>query len=327
MWSANWDYSTPGQVNPLWESVTLSPSKQPTSNRGGITMLRNFKGKTAVITGGASGIGLAYARKCSELGMNLVLADIEANALQKAVAWFEERQTPVIGVITDTMRKASIETLFKDATARFGNIHLLFNNAGVVNGGAPVPMWEIPDVDWDWVLGVNLHGVRWGIQKFVPHMIAHGEPGHVVNTASIAAFIPGGGPYGVSKYGVILMSEGLSHGLKARNSRVGASVLCPGWVNTKIAEAERNRPGTLANQNNPHGTGLPIGTALSEGKSPDDIANIVFDAIESDRFYVLPHAGWDDVVTGHAAAIVAREAAFVLDTQAILARRSKGIDV
>ena len=290
-------------------------------------MLREFDGRTAVITGGASGIGLAYARKCASLGMNLVLADIEANALAQAVSFFEERQTPVIGVLTDTMRKASIETLFKDATSRFGNIHLLFNNAGVVNGGAPVPMWEVPDVDWDWVMGVNLHGVRWGIQTFVPHMLGHGEPGHVVNTASIAAFIPGGGPYGVSKYGVILMSEGLSHGLKARNALIGTSVLCPGWVNTKIAEAERNRPGVLANQNNVQGSGLPIGTALSEGKSPDDITDIVFAAIENDTFYVLPHAGWDDVVTGHAAAIVARGVAFALDTQAILARRARGIDV
>ena len=290
-------------------------------------MLTEFRGRTAVITGGASGIGLAYAHTCAALGMNLVLADIEANALQQAVAAFEDRQTPVLGVITDTMRKASIEALYRDATGRFGNIHLLFNNAGVVNGGAPVPVWELPDEDWDWVLGVNLHGVRWGIQTFVPHMISHGEPGHIVNTASIAAFIPGGGPYGVSKYGVILMSEALSQGLKARQSRIGASVLCPGWVNTKIAIAERNRPGQLASSKNPGGDGLPIGTALSEGKSPEAIADIVFEAIRQDRFYVLPHAGWDDVVTGHAAAIVARGDAFVLDTQAILARRTQGIDV
>ncbi|HAR31083.1 MAG TPA: hypothetical protein DCR65_06125 [Gammaproteobacteria bacterium] len=293
----------------------------------GGNVLREFNGRTAVITGGASGIGLAYARRCASLGMNLVLADIEASALQSATSWFEERQVPVVGVITDTMRKSAIESLYQEATARFGNIHLLFNNAGVVNGGAPAPVWEIPDVDWDWVLGVNLHGVRYGLQTFVPHMIAHGEPGHIVNTASIAAFIPGGGPYGVSKFGVILMSEALSHGLRARQSRIGASVLCPGWVNTRIAEAERNRPGALASVRNPDGTGLPIGTALSDGKSPDAIAEIVFQAIENDRFYVLPHAGWDDVVTGHAAAVVARGDAFVLDTQTVLARRSKGIDV
>jgi len=289
--------------------------------------MQNFTGTTAVITGGASGIGLAYARRCAALGINLVLADIEAGALQRAVTWFEERQHPVIGVITDTMRKASIEALLADAIARFGNVHLLFNNAGVVNGGAPVPIWEVPDQDWDWVLGVNLHGVRHGLQTFVPHMLGHGEPGHIVNTASIAAFIPGGGPYGVSKYGVVLISEALRHGLAAAKSKIGASVLCPGWVDTKIAEAERNRPGTLASRRNPAGEGLPIGSALKEGKSPDTIAGIVFDAIVEDRFYILPHAGWDDVVTGHAAAIVARGDAFRLDTQTILARRAQGIDV
>jgi NAD(P)-dependent dehydrogenase (short-subunit alcohol dehydrogenase family) len=289
--------------------------------------VKDFQGATAVITGGASGIGLAYARKCASLGMNLVLADIEAGALQSAVAFFEERQVPVRGVITDTMRKQSVQALFEEAVGRFGKIHLLFNNAGVVNGGAPVPIWESPDVDWDWVMGVNLHGVRYGIQTFVPHMLAHGEPGHVVNTASIAAFIPGGGPYGVSKYGVVLMSEALRFDLKARNARIGASVLCPGWVNTKIAEAERNRPGALASARNPAGAGLPIGTALSEGKSPDAVADIVFDAIENDRFYILPHAGWDDVVTGHAAAIVARGDAFQFDMQSVLARRARGMDV
>ncbi|MFM7121417.1 MAG: SDR family NAD(P)-dependent oxidoreductase [Gammaproteobacteria bacterium] len=290
-------------------------------------MLTDFRGKTAVITGAASGIGLACARRCADAGMNLVLADIESGRLGASVAEFESRQTPVIGVLTDTMRKAAIEQLFHEATARFGNIHLLFNNAGVVNGGAPLPVWEIPDVDWDWVLGVNLHGVRFGLQTFVPHMLAHGEDGHIVNTASIAAFLPGGGPYGVSKYGVVLLSEGLSQGLRARQARIGASVLCPGWVNTRIAEAERNRPDALHSAGDRANAGLPIGTALTEGKTPEEIARVVFEAIESDRFYVLPHTGWDDVVTRHAAAIVARGPAFTQDTQSILARRDQGIDV
>ena len=289
--------------------------------------MRDFKGRTAVITGGASGIGLALARRCSDEGMNIVLADIERDALNEAVTYFEDRQQPVLGVITDTMRKASIENLLHEASTRFGNVHLLFNNAGVVNGGAPVPVWEIPEQDWDWVLGVNLHGVRFGIQTFVPHMLAHGETGHIVNTASIAAFIPGGGPYNVSKHGVLLMSEGLQHGLRAVNANIGASVLCPGWVDTKIAEAERNRPGALATRKNPEGEGLPIGDALKLGKSPDDLASIVFDAIINENFYILPHAGWDDVVTGHAAAIVARGDAFKLDMQTILGRRAQGIDV
>jgi NAD(P)-dependent dehydrogenase (short-subunit alcohol dehydrogenase family) len=289
--------------------------------------MKHFTGTTAVITGGASGIGLALARQCAKLGINIVLADIETDALARAVSWFEDRQHPVLGVVTDTMRKDSLDGLLRDAVSRFGKVHLLFNNAGVVNGGVPVPIWEQADQDWDWVLGVNLHGVRHGLKTFVPHMLAHGEPGHIVNTASIAAFIPGGGPYGVSKYGVVLMSEALRHDLKSMGAKIGASVLCPGWVDTRIAEAERNRPGFLASARNPAGAGLSIGTALKEHKSPDAIAEIVFEAVGADRFYILPHAGWDDVVTGHAGAIVARGDAFALDTQTILARRAEGIDV
>jgi len=289
--------------------------------------MRHFTGTTAVITGGASGIGLACARHCATLGINVVLADIETDALARAVSWFEDRQHPVLGVVADTMRKDSMAALLGDAISRFGKVHLLFNNAGVVNGGAPVPIWEQADQDWDWVLGVNLHGVRYGLRTFVPHMLEHGEPGHIVNTASIAAFIPGGGPYGVSKYGVVLMSEALRHDLKSINANIGASVLCPGWVDTKIAEAERNRPGFLASARNPGGAGLSIGTALKEGKSPEAIAAIVFAAIVEERFYILPHAGWDDVVTRHAAAVVARGDAFSLDTQSILARRAQGMDV
>ena len=158
--------------------------------------MRHFTGTTAVITGGASGIGLACARHCATLGINVVLADIETDALARAVSWFEDRQHPVLGVVADTMRKDSMAALLGDAISRFGKVHLLFNNAGVVNGGAPVPIWEQADQDWDWVLGVNLHGVRYGLRTFVPHMLEHGEPGHIVNTASIAAFIPGGAGMG-----------------------------------------------------------------------------------------------------------------------------------
>jgi NAD(P)-dependent dehydrogenase (short-subunit alcohol dehydrogenase family) len=289
--------------------------------------MRISAGTTAVITGGASGIGLALARQCMTQGVNVVLADVEAGALEQAVGWFEARQHPVLGVVTDVMRKAALETLLAEATARFGKVHLLFNNAGVVNGGPPVPIWEVPDADWEWVLGVNLHGVRYGIATFVPHMLGHGEPAHVVNTASIAAFLPGGGPYGVSKHGVVLISEALAQGLKAADAAIGVSVLCPGWVDTRIAEAERNRPGGLTSSRDPGSVGLDVGEALKQGKSPDTVAEEVFRAIATDRFYVLPHAGWDDVVTGHAAAVVARGPAFALDTQTILARRARGIDV
>lgn len=289
--------------------------------------MQDFQGKTAVITGGASGMGFAFAKKFADARMNVVLADIEESALGKAVSYFEERQQPVLGVVTDTMRRDSINQLFEQSVAEFSKVHVLCNNAGVVNGGPPTPIWALPDVDWEWVMGVNFYGVLYGLQTFVPHMLEHGEAGHIVNTASVAAFLPGGGPYGVSKYGVIHLSEALHRDLAAAESKLSASVLVPGWVNTRIAEAERNRPGGLANANNPDRAGLEIGSVLTEGMSPEAVADLVFDAIENDRFYILPHPGWDDVVTGHAQAIVARGAPFNFEMMDLMDKRARGIDV
>ena len=287
----------------------------------------SFEGKTAVITGGASGIGFALANQAADRQMNVVLADIEEAALQKAVVHFEERQTPVIGVKADTRQKDSLENVFQEATSKFGNIHLLFNNAGVVNAGNQTPIWELPDADWSWVMGVNFYGVLYGLQTFVPHMINHGELGHIVNTASIAAFIPGGGPYGVSKYGVISLSEQLAFDLETAGGKIGASVLCPGWVNTKIGDAERNRPGELKSEANPDGAGLGIEALLAGSKSPDDLAAHVFEAIEQSNFYIFPHSGWDYLVTDHAEAMVARGGPYQFDIVAHIASRADGKEV
>lgn len=289
--------------------------------------MKTFERKTAVITGGASGIGFALAEECANRQMNVVLADIEEDALDNAVRHFEERQVSVLGVSTNTMIKESVRNLYLKATEAFGNIHLLFNNAGVVNGGPLVPIWELPDVDWQWVMGVNFNGVLYGLQTFIPHMIEHGEESHVVNTASIAAFLPGGGPYGVSKYGVVTLSEGLTADLKAAQANIGVSVLCPGWVNTKIGDAERNRPAGFDNANNPERQGLGINELLAGSKSPSELARQVFDSVEKDRFYILPHTGWDDIVTGHADAIVARGGPFKFDMAAQAARREHGEEV
>ncbi len=289
--------------------------------------MQDFSGKTAVITGGASGIGLGLARRCADEGMNLVLADIEEEALAGAVNYFEERQVRVLGVPTNTMVKASVNDMAGKAIAEFGKVHLLFNNAGVVNGGPQVPVWELPDVDWDWVMGVNFYGVLYGVQAFVPHMIEHGEASHIVNTASIAAFIPGGGPYGVSKYGVVTFTEGLVQDLKAQKTAIGASVLCPGWVNTKIGDAERNRPGSHENSINTDKAGLGINALLSNSKSPDELASQVFDAITQDHFYILPHTGWDDMVVDHAKAMVARGGVFKFDVARQTQRGLDGEDV
>ena len=289
--------------------------------------MKSFEGKTAVITGGASGIGFALANAAADRQMNVVLADIEASALEVAVQHFEERQCQVLGVMTDTRQKTAIEKLLADATEEFGNIHLLFNNAGVVNFGGATPIWDLPDADWSWVMGVNFYGVLNGVQTFLPHMIAHGEEGHVVNTASIAAFLPGGGPYGVSKYGVVTLSEALAQDLQTAGSNIGASVLCPGWVNTKIGDAERNRPGDLTSEVNPSGQGLGIGDLLAQSKSPKELAAQVFDAGENDRLYILPHTGWDYLLREHTAAMLAREGVYEFTLQGHVATRFEGKEI
>lgn len=289
--------------------------------------MKSFAGKTAVITGGASGIGLALAKAAADRQMNVVLADIEEAALGQAVQHFEEKQCQVLGVITDTRQKTAIEKLLAEATEKFGNVHLLFNNAGVVNYSGGTPIWDLPDADWSWVMGVNFFGVLNGVQTFVPHMIAHGEEAHIVNTASIAAFIPGGGPYGVSKYGVITLSEALAQDLETAGSNIKASVLCPGWVNTKIADAERNRPGDLPSEVNPSGQGLGIGELLAQSKSPEELAAQVFDAVENDRFYILPHTGWDYMLRAHTDAVLAREGVYQFNLQDHVATRSTGKEI
>ena len=289
--------------------------------------MKNFEDKTSVITGGASGIGFAIAKLCSEKKMNVVLADIEKEALKTSVKYFEDRQINVLGVQIDAKNKKSLENLFNETKERFGKIHLLFNNAGVVNGGSPTPIWELPKQDWDWVMGVNLMGVLNGIQTFTPHMIEHGEEGHIVNTASIAAFIPGAGPYGVSKSGVVMLSETLALDLKKINAKIGASVICPGWVNTKISDAERNRPKELDSPSNPDRIGLGMNKILEAGKSPEKLAEQVFKAIEGNSFYIFPHQGWDYLLREHTEAMLRREGPYVFNTMAHLATRAEGKDV
>jgi NAD(P)-dependent dehydrogenase (short-subunit alcohol dehydrogenase family) len=185
----------------------------------------------------------------------------------------------------------------------------------------------MPDTDWDWVMGVNFYGILGGLQTFAPHMVAHGEEGHIVNTASIASFIPGSVPYGISKYGVIILSEALANDLETAGGTIGASVVCPGWVNTKIGDAERNRPGALKSDANPENSGLGINELLAGSKSPEDLATHVFEAVEKDQFYIFPHSGWDYLVTAHAEAMVARGPVFKFDLTAHIATRSDGKDI
>ena len=289
--------------------------------------MKDFAGKTAVVTGAASGIGLALAERFAAARMRVVLADIEEDALSRAVKQLEQRQAEVIGVPVNTMVRESVFELAERAIDAFGKVHVLCNNAGVVStSSANAGVWELPESEWDWVLGVNLHGVLYGLRAFVPHMLEHGESGHIVNTASLAALMPGGGTYGVSKHGVLVLTETLYNDLKARGAAIGASVLCPGFVNTQIYDAERNRPSELRNQA-AEGASERIAAAramLEQGKSPAAIAEAVAQSIEEDRLYILPHPAWDDFLSSRLEHILARGGPATVDLQALMARRAQG---
>ena len=271
--------------------------------------MRNFEGKTAVITGAASGIGKALAEKFAQEKMQVVLADIEEEALEKTVDNLRQYQHRVIGVKTDVLVEESIDELFAKATEEYGNIHILCNNAGIGANSGNKAIWEIDKHDWDWVMGVNYQGVLKGIQTFLPHMLEHGEEGHVVTTVSMAGLLPGAGTYGVSKHAVMALTEGLSRDLITRNAKINASVLCPGFVDTNIDKSERNRPSHLGEaQEVTNDIGAEImSSMLRQGKKPEEIAGIVFEAIKENIFYILSHPAWDETLRSHFENILSRK--------------------
>ena len=271
--------------------------------------MRNFEGKTAVVTGAASGIGKALAEKFAQEKMQVVLADIEEEALEKTVDYLRQYQHRVIGVKTDVLIEESIDELFAKATEEYGNIHILCNNAGIGANSGNKAIWEIDKHDWDWVMGVNYQGVLKGIQTFLPHMLEHGEEGHVVTTVSMAGLLPGAGTYGVSKHAVMALTEGLSRDLITRNAKINASVLCPGFVDTNIDKSERNRPSHLGEaQEVTNDMGAEImSSMLRQGKKPEEIAGIVFEAIKENIFYILSHPAWDETLRSHFENILSRK--------------------
>lgn len=260
-------------------------------------MISNFAGKTAVLTGAASGFGLECARIAAARGMNLVLVDVQVDALAQAEAELAATGVPVMARRVDVSSATDMEALAAEVVARFGAPHFVFNNAGVGSGGL---VWENSVADWNWVLGVNLWGVIHGVRCFTPHMLAAakadpGWQGHIVNTASMAGLLtpPNMGIYNVSKHAVVALTETLYQDLSLVSSQVGASVLCPYFVPTGIANSHRNRPAELADVK-PTQSQL-IGQAMSEkavssGKvTAADVAGLVFDAMEANRFYVFSH--------------------------------------
>ena len=255
--------------------------------------MEDFAGRVAVVTGGASGIGYALASAFAGEGMKVVLGDIEAPALDEAVGKLEATGAEVIGVRTDVSDGAQVQALADAAVARFGAIHIACNNAGVGAGGLS---WEAPLSTWEWVLGVNLWGVIHGLRAFVPILMQQPEA-HVVNTASVAGLVGGPfmGPYNASKHAVVAITETLYHEMGLMAPHVKVSVLCPGWVRTRIAESARNRPGDVADDGAEDSlmSGV-LQPFIDNGMPPEEVASKVLGAIRAERFWILPHDGTED---------------------------------
>jgi NAD(P)-dependent dehydrogenase (short-subunit alcohol dehydrogenase family) len=272
--------------------------------------MRELKGKVAVVTGAASGIGRAMAERFAREGMRVVLADVEDAPLAETRAAIARTGADVVAVPTDVSKWDAVETLARRTIDAFGAAHVLCNNAGVAAGG---PAWELSQADWEWVLGVNLWGVVHGLRAFVPRMIAQGE-GHVVNTASIAGLItmPGLAPYAASKHAVVAISECLHHDLAMAGcaSTVHVSVVCPAWVKTNIAESDRNRPASLPRrpvaERSPQEQKLAqvVRGAVEAGLPPQEIADHVVQAVLHDRFWVLTHRGTEKAVEKRLSGVV-----------------------
>jgi NAD(P)-dependent dehydrogenase (short-subunit alcohol dehydrogenase family) len=260
-------------------------------------MITHFADKTAVLTGAGSGFGLECARIGARLGMNLVLADVQQDALDKAVAEMQAAGAAVLGMRVDVSKADQVEALGAATLQRFGAPHFVFNNAGVGAGGL---IWENTAADWEWVIGVNLMGVAHGIRVFTPMMLdaAGKDPayqGHIVNTASMAGLVnaPNMGIYGASKHAVVSMSETLYQDLALVTDQISASVLCPFFVPTGISQSHRNRPQEL--QSSKPTRSQLIGQAMSDkavgsGKiTAAEVAQKVFDAITANQFYIYSH--------------------------------------
>jgi NAD(P)-dependent dehydrogenase (short-subunit alcohol dehydrogenase family) len=257
--------------------------------------MQNLEGRVAVVTGAASGIGRGMAERWCAEGMKVVLADIEADALAAAERELRAGGADVVSVVTDVSSAASMDALARASVDAFGAVHLVCNNAGVGGGGM---MQELTTDDWQWVLGVNLWGVIHGIRVFLPILLQQDEA-HMVNTASMAGLVTGPfmGPYNATKFAVVAISETLFKEMSMQGTSVGVSVLCPGWVDTNIAESDRNRPAELSDTASGGAAAADMEPVMRDmlkkllagGLKPHEVAEHVADAVRSNRFYVLTH--------------------------------------
>ena len=266
----------------------------------------NLVDKTAVITGAASGIGLAAAERFLKAGMKVVMADIDADSIDKQVSRLKSEGHPVKGKVTDVTSESSVRELAEFTQSKFGDIHILFNNAGIGGGAADdKSLWEASISDWKWVLDINVWGVIHGIRVFTPLMLAHGQEGHIINTASKAGLTFGTSLYSTSKHTVLALTEALYVQLKQANSNLAVSVLCPGAVNTNLnSNSNRIRPvdthandtSNLSNQDKSFQTTNfmstyqnTVQTRMAAGLEPAEMAEILMQGLESGDFYILPN--------------------------------------
>jgi NAD(P)-dependent dehydrogenase (short-subunit alcohol dehydrogenase family) len=271
--------------------------------------MRELKGKVAVVTGAASGIGRAMAERFAREGMKVVLADVEEGPLATARDAIEHAGAQAIAVRTDVAQWEQVEALARRAFETYGGAHVVCNNAGIGMGGLA---WQLSQADWEWTLGVNLWGVVHGVRAFVPRMLAQGQ-GHIVNTASIAGLIsaPGMAAYCATKHAVVGLSECLHHDLVlAGGGKVKVSVLCPAWVKTQISDSERNRPQSLARERTTASNEQEqmietmVRSAVASGIPPEVVADKVLQAILEERFWVLTHSKTKKLVESRAKGIV-----------------------
>lgn len=260
--------------------------------------MENFKGKTAVITGAGSGFGLETSRLLASQGMNIVMADVQADALEAAAAQIRGLGVEVLPFRLDVSKAAEVEALAAATKDRFGAPHFVFNNAGVAFGGL---IWEHTLKDWEWVVGVNLMGVAHGVRVFTPMMLAAAKAdpsyrGHITNTASMAGVLnaPNMGVYNVTKHAVVSMSETLYQDLRLVTDQVHASVLCPYFVPTGIHESHRNRPADQRGDSKPTASQMIAqamsAKAVTSGKvTAEEVAQMVVDAMRNERFYIFSH--------------------------------------
>lgn len=255
------------------------------------------KGNVAVVTGAASGIGLALAERFASSGMHVVLADVDDAGLAAAAKQVARSGVETLSVRTDVSNVDSVQALADATFARFGAAHVICNNAGVASSADE---WFGPLSSWEWVMGVNLWGVVHGVRAFLPRLIAQGG-GHFVNTASIAGLYPGFGPsYDATKHAVVAITEDLYRAMTTAGLPIGVSVLCPGWVRTKIMDADRNWPAELG-EKPPAAFGSDVirkhvVRAIDEGATPAAVADLVADAVVEDRFWVFPHPEFVELV-------------------------------